>query len=203
MRVHKLSGMVIRVAVILLCLVLFSSHLASGMFARYAVNETEDGNAHAAKYGVKVIAADNAVPIDDQGNVSYRFKVDNSGSDISVRCSSILVSFMKPDETSNPAPVTETVAPTEVAPDDTVFGEVTLDGYAANRIEDKGDTVEYTFDIDNQIEAGGTSGMYTLSFTATKGLWTETTDTSLADNTIKIERDKYPVNIFVSSEQIN
>ena len=80
MRVKKLSGIVMRIAVILLCLVLFSAHLASGMFARYSTTAEGQDTARTAKYNVQIVPDPDYqgyFDFDAVGNCSYPFKITN------------------------------------------------------------------------------------------------------------------------------
>lgn len=65
-----------RLAVILLCLVLFSSHLASGMFARYIASSEFDDAAQVAKIDLKVVEIEQ-LSVDSMGNGTYKFIVKN------------------------------------------------------------------------------------------------------------------------------
>ena len=83
---HK-SNIPIRIAVILLCAVLFSSHLASGMLAKYTTGYSGDDNA-------KVVGVDLDVVNLALSNDGYTFDVQN-GSDVAFDYD-ILVTFDNP-----------------------------------------------------------------------------------------------------------
>lgn len=78
MRVDKLSGIVLRVTAILICLVLFSAHLASGMFAKYTAGASEESSARVAKLGRVKIIEEEALSLDSVGNGTYKFLVKNN-----------------------------------------------------------------------------------------------------------------------------
>lgn len=78
MRVKRLSGIVMRIAVVLLCLVLFSAHLASGMFARYSTSASSDASVRAAKYQVQIIpVTTGGLTFNETGEGTYQFRVSN------------------------------------------------------------------------------------------------------------------------------
>ena len=93
MRVKNPSGIIMRIAIILLCLVLFSAHLASGMFARYTTTLTKDGSGRVAKASVSVLPGEGfdtditgniPVSVTPSGDATYRFKVKND-SDFAIK----------------------------------------------------------------------------------------------------------------------
>lgn len=75
MRVKNPSGIIMRIAIILLCLVLFSAHLASGMFARYTVAGNGTAASRAAKIDLKVTSAQTG--LDDDGKYAFSVKNDS------------------------------------------------------------------------------------------------------------------------------
>lgn len=77
MRVKKLSGIVTRLAAILLCLVLFSAHLASGMFAKYTSGASVNDSARVAKVQRIEVIEQEALTLDSVGNGTYKFLVKN------------------------------------------------------------------------------------------------------------------------------
>lgn len=78
MRVNKLSGIVMRVTAVLICLVLFSAHLASGMFAKYTSGASVESSVRVAKLGRVQIIEQEALDIDSVGNGTYKFLVKNN-----------------------------------------------------------------------------------------------------------------------------
>ena len=81
MKVNKLSGIFIRAAAVLICLVLFSAHLASGMFAKYAVGASGGSNARVARFDVSIEKTAD-LTFDDSGNGTYKFCVINKNSEV-------------------------------------------------------------------------------------------------------------------------
>lgn len=92
MKTKSALGIIARVACVLLCLVLFSAHLCSGMFARYNSGGEVTGSATVAKANIVVDSVpptqsgEDPVPVtfDDAGNGSYTFKVTND-SEVALR----------------------------------------------------------------------------------------------------------------------
>ena len=191
MKVKNLSGIVMRVAAILICLVLFSSHLASGMFARYIVSESGKGGAHVASYDVCIVPVDNGQTdvigtTSPDGVVTYRFKVDNSKSDVAVEAK---LSVMFSDSEI------ESVAGK--------FDSVKIDGHEPAEIKDEGNRHIYVFDITDKLSAHNTSAVHTLTFNTSLS-WQETTDTQLNDTEIHANTgQKYPVEVLADVSQIN
>lgn len=191
MKVKNLSGIIMRVAAILICLVLFSSHLASGMFARYTVSGKGNGGAHAASYDVGVVPADDGQTgvigtTSPDGVVTYRFIVDNSNSDVAVE-SRLSVAFIDSES--------ETVVGK--------FDSVQIDDYDPVEVRDEGNRHIYVFDITDQLSAHRTSAVHTLTFNTSLS-WKETTDTQLNDTEIQANvGQKYPVEVFADVVQIN
>lgn len=191
MKVKNLSGIIMRVAAILICLVLFSSHLASGMFARYTVSGKGNGGAHAASYDVGVVPADDSQTgvigtTSPDGIVTYRFIVDNSNSDVAVE-SRLSVAFIDSES--------ETVVGK--------FDSVQIDDYDPVEVRDEGNRQIYVFDITDQLSAHRTSAVHTLTFNTSLS-WKETTDTQLNDTEIQANvGQKYPVEVFADVVQIN
>lgn len=180
----KLSSIVIRTTVVLLCLVLFSSHLASGMFARYTVSADQHGTASVAKYGVKVISSQSGDPLDNadvNGNVNYVFKVDNSTSEVAVIITKIKVVISDVNDLHN---------------------GVKLNGFDASEKISESESVTYVFDQALFLSPGSTSDEFSLSFNIASS-WKETTDNTLAADTITVNNTNYPVSILVDAEQVN
>lgn len=198
MRVSRLSGIVMRIAVILLCLVLFSAHLASGMFAKYTNGSSIADTARAAKYGVTVVPASDYVAkgdpleVDMSGNAEYKFYVDNTKSEVAVKYD-LYIAFADCYDGS-----------TKIADVDDMFKNVRLNGQEASRIATEGDRyIHYVFTNAGTLEPGTTSGEFTFTFNVSPS-YTETVDTSLAANTIKVDtRYKFPIQVFVHAEQID
>lgn len=156
MRVNKLSGIVIRLAAILMCLVLFSSHLASGMFARYTTGASGTGSSRVAKVDVRVIEKD-PLSLDNLGNGSYKFLVKNNSETafqyvikLRIASTSEYLSLFSPSGISS--------ACTDVKLTDasgTITGNVTSD-----------DSL-YTFAVTEPLKPDSESDVYTLTFKAT------------------------------------
>ncbi|MBQ3265842.1 MAG: hypothetical protein IJH07_08730 [Ruminococcus sp.] len=191
MRVNKLSGIVMRITVILLCLVLFSSHLAAGMFAKYAASSENKGDARAARYGgVQVVPVDsednpgNPMSCDVNGGVSYRFKVDNSSSEVPVKYN-LRISFAKAAEN--------------------FYSGVKLNDTELSAPAVSDDAIIYSYESVDPLKPGIVSDEFVLTFNVdTPSIWTETMDDTLPDNSIQIaERNKYPISIFVDAVQID
>lgn len=88
MNKNRSIGIIARVACVLLCLVLFSAHLCSGMFARYSVVGERGGLAHAATANVKAVEAE-AMSVDANGNGTYRFTLVNQ-SEAAMDCNLVI-----------------------------------------------------------------------------------------------------------------
>lgn len=207
MRAKNLSGIVMRISVILLCLVLFSSHLASGMFARYTVSDSEGGNAHAAKYGVKIVAVDDGDPLslsNINGDVSYRFKVDNANSEVAVKYETLQIAFSDcyADVDGTRTKVSEVK---DMVRDVKLFGKAGGNDveYGCTDIIEQDNGVVYVFAVYKMLRPGSSSPEFTLKFN-TFPSWEHHVDDNLDDNTIRIDnRYKYPVSIFADAVQID
>lgn len=192
MKVKNLSGIIMRVAAILICLVLFSSHLASGMFARYTVSGGGDGSAHVASYHVEIVPADNNQSealgtTSNSGDVAYRFIVDNSETDVAVQYS-LSVAFY------------DSVDGNDVLDK---FDNVKIDNFEPVDFKDDSNRRVYVFDITDTLEPHSTSAVHTLTFNTSLS-WTETTDVQLPYTAIQVNTgNKYPVEVFADVTQIN
>lgn len=196
MNEKRLSGIVMRITVVLLCLVLFSSHLASGMFAKYAVTASEEDAAGAAKYGVKIVSVTDGDLVDltnINGDVAYEFRVDNSLSEVKIKYQKIQISFADCYENG-----------TKTSDVEDMYRDVKLNGLTFDSYyTDDSDNVVYVFNVDGTIQPGSASEVFTLTFN-TYPSWTETKDDSLGNTELRVDnRYKYPINIFVDAEQIN
>ena len=78
MRVKNSSSIIMRIAVILLCLVLFSAHLASGMFARYTTSVQAKDGARIANLGVTISDVSQTSITDDGQYTTFSCTVDNT-----------------------------------------------------------------------------------------------------------------------------
>ena len=193
MKVKNLSGIVMRIAAVLICLVLFSAHLASGMFARYVISAKEDSSARVASYHVEIVPADNNQSdalgaTSNNGDVSYRFIVDNSKTDVAVKYS-LSVAFYD--------------SVTDTALDK--FNNVKIDNFDPVEIKDEPDSNRhvYVFDITDELKPHSTSAVHTLTFNTSLS-WTEAVDYQLADTAIQVNTgNKYPVEVFADVTQIN
>lgn len=198
MNEKRLSGIVMRITVVLLCLVLFSSHLASGMFARYTVSASEEDTARAAKYGVKIVSDSEGDPLplinnNLNGDVEYKFRVDNSTSEVPIKYETIQISFSDCYE-----------GDVKMSDVEDMYRNVKLNGNEPNQIITQNDrNTIFVFNVNRMLRPGSTSSDFTLTFN-TYPSWTETMDDSLGDTEIKVDnRYRYPINIFVDAEQIN
>ena len=151
MRVNKLSGIVMRAAAILICLVLFSAHLASGMFARYTTGAANSGNVRVAKFNVNVIEQE-ALTLDADGNGTYKFLVKNN-SETGFRYD-IKLKITSTDE------YLETFGASAVAKACT---DVKLNGVEGTPSSDGS---VYTFSITDALAPDSESGIYTITFKA-------------------------------------
>ena len=88
MKKNRTFGVIARVACVLLCLVLFSAHLCSGMFARYTVGGIESSSSYAAAANVKAVQAE-AMSVDANGNGTYRFTLVNQ-SNVAMDCDLVI-----------------------------------------------------------------------------------------------------------------
>lgn len=83
----RLGSLMIRVALILLCLVMISIHLMSGMYARYTTNGTGSDDARVAKFDVDITGdpVDLVVSCTENPQTgTYKITVDNI-SEVAVR----------------------------------------------------------------------------------------------------------------------
>lgn len=88
----RLGSLMIRVALILLCLVMISIHLMSGMYARYTTKGSGGDDARVAKFNVVVtgVSADSIVVYSETEGDVYSIRVENRSEvavsyDISVK----------------------------------------------------------------------------------------------------------------------
>ena len=150
MRVNKLSGIVMRVTAILICLVLFSAHLASGMFAKYTAKAEEQSDARVAKFNVSVKET-TPLSFDDSGIGTYQFYIYNKDSEVAYRCDDIIVKV-------------NAVDPSGVfSADDLARActEVKLNGNDGTYSES---TNSYTFSVSDRVDQRMQSDVYTLTF---------------------------------------
>lgn len=75
----QLGSLMIRIALILLCLVMVSIHLMSGMYARYTTKASGSDSARVAKFDVKITgdATDLEVSCTANDDGSYKITVEN------------------------------------------------------------------------------------------------------------------------------
>lgn len=92
-REKRLSVIVMNIALILLCLVLFTAHLSSGMFARYVTTAQGEAYSRTADYDVEItpVGSDTFVVTEKDsadnnryGEAEYSFKITNK-SEVPVR----------------------------------------------------------------------------------------------------------------------
>lgn len=150
MRVNKLSGIVMRVTAVLICLVLFSAHLASGMFAKYTSKVEEQSDARVAKFNVSVKETA-PLSFDESGIGTYQFYVYNQDSEVAFQCDDIIVRFNAVDNSGLFSASELTNACTEAK----------LNGNAGTY---SASTNSYTFSVADRVERGSQSGVYTLTF---------------------------------------
>lgn len=152
MRANNLSGIVLRVAAVLLCLVLFSAHLASGMFAKYSVGTSESNDAQVAKIDVSAVETQ-ALTLDNDGNATYKFLVKNNSEvayqyDVCVRIAT----------TSEYAEIFD---PSEIAG---ACSDIKLNDVSGT-LSASGS--KYTFSVSDYIAPDSESDEYVLTFKAT------------------------------------
>ena len=153
MRVNKLSGIVMRVAAILICLVLFSAHLASGMFAKYATGVSADSSARAAKFHVEVKES-SALTFDDSGNGTYQFYVYNQDSEVAFQYDIIVrVKAADPSGLFSASEVANACTDLRLN-----YKNSTYDGTYSEGSN------SYTFSVSDRLEPGMDSEVYTLTF---------------------------------------
>lgn len=144
MRVKNPSGIIMRIAVILLCLVLFSAHLASGMFARYTTSASANGGARVAKLDFSRVSS-TLDSIDDDGTVHYTVTVNNSSE--SLFSYDLIITLGRSSNNFNPADFLQSV---------------TIDGYTeAPEVSD--DKLTYTFNDAGHIGAADPTQVHQLS----------------------------------------
>lgn len=179
MKVNNLSGIVIRVAAILICLVLFSSHLASGMFARYTTGASNSGNARVAKFEVNVIEKE-ALALDTNGNGTYQFLVKNN-SETGFRYDIKLKITSTDEYLSTYGASAIAKACTNVKMND-VEGTPSSDGSV------------YTFSVSDVLAPDSESGVYTITFKATDLVEQE------EDHSPYMSNDTIPIDFKVSAK---
>ena len=202
MRVRRLSCVLLRAALILLCLVTASSHFLSGMLAKYSFSEEGSGYAGVAIFDTSIIpkypgVADPIQLTDSLGSVSYKFNVDNRGSQVSVNYG-IVVAFSDCYDGS------DKLADVEDMYTNVKLNGNTYDACVPMEVTD-GDAryVYYYFNNLGALEAGEESGDYNLTFNIAPS-FKETTDTTLDDGTIYIDySNRFPVKVYVHAEQID
>lgn len=151
MRVNKFSGIALRLAAVMLCLVLFSAHLASGMFARYTTGASGGSSARVAKVGVEIIEQE-ALTLDSVGNGTYKFLVKNTSETafrydvkLKITADEEYVDLYGADEIAK--------ACTDVKVND-VEGTPSSDGSL------------YTFSLQDDLDPDSESDVYTITFKA-------------------------------------
>lgn len=202
MRSHRLSCAVIRTALILLCLVTVSSHFLSRTLAKYILSAEGEDHAFVAKFDTTVIpkypgVADPIQLSDASGNVSYKFNIDNRGSQVAVNCG-IVVEFSDcydgSDKIADVEDMFVNVKLNGSTYDERVLGQVT-DGDARS--------VYYYFNDLEELAPGEKSGDYNLTFNIAPS-FKKTSDTTLDDGTIYIDySNRFPVKVYVHAEQID
>lgn len=149
MRVNKLSGIIMRVTAVLICLVLFSAHLASGMFAKYTAGASEESSARVAKFYVEVKES-SALTFDNSGNGTYQFYVYNQDSEVAFQYD-IVVKIKAAD----PSGIFDASDIANACTDVKLNGS---DGtYSASNNS-------YTFSVADTLKPGTDSEVYTLTF---------------------------------------
>lgn len=88
MRNKRKSSVIFRTALVLLCLVLFSAHLSSGMLAKYTFSSAKGGTAFPAKSDI-TITSTAAPDLAVDGTAEYAFNMENTG-DVTVYYSVIV-----------------------------------------------------------------------------------------------------------------
>ena len=91
---NKKVNIPIRIASVMLCLVLFSLYMTSGMFAKYATGGTSSGNGRVAKFSVTATDQGKSEYVFDQAAAqqpdgSYEVTIEND-SEVAVRYTIIL-----------------------------------------------------------------------------------------------------------------
>lgn len=108
---NRTFGIVARIACVLLCLVLFSAHLCSGMFARYSIIGEGKGSGRVARANIAVErltsdtsgADSDSVSFNEEGNGTYSFKVTNHSEvalrvDMLIELKALATSDFNPDD---------------------------------------------------------------------------------------------------------
>lgn len=90
MKTKRALSIVARAACVLLCLVLFSAHLCSGMFARYTNKGEGASSARVAALNVYLTPENEEVEVTSTGDASYPFSVTNA-SDVAVSYDIVIV----------------------------------------------------------------------------------------------------------------
>ena len=202
MRANRLSSILMRIAFLLFCLVLFSMHILSGTFAKFTVSAKGEGAARTAGFDTSIIpqypgAADPIQLTDAAGNVSYRFNVDNRGTEVSVKYG-IVVEFSDCYDGDY-----------KIADVEDMFTNVKLNGSVYNSCESEdvigGDIGRlcYYFNDVGILGPGEKSGDYNLTFNISPS-FKETTDITLDDGSIYIDySNRFPIRIYVRAEQVD
>lgn len=176
MRIKHMSNVIFRVALILLCLVLFSAHLSSGMLAKYTSAGVGDDVSRVAHPEYTVTSTQTGPTITSAGLGTYDFTVTNTGE---ITADLSLYIYLMSD-TLNSAQLTK------------AFSNVTVNG---TDCQFDADEKAYICPLDVFTPADSVD--YTLSFRARDLAATSTA----ASPTAKYENIK--VNIAVKSVQID
>ena len=197
MRAKRHSSIGLCAVVILLCLVMSSGYLAMGSLARFNASADADVSAKIAHIGTTVIpkypgVADPLALSDSSGNVTYRFHVDNRGSEVAVKYGIEVVFFDCYDGEEKIDDVEDAV--TNV--------KVNSNACTSYSSDDEG-SIHYFFNDLGYLEPGAQSDVCSLTFNISES-FQETTDTTLDDGMIYFDAaNRFPIQIFVRSEQVD
>ena len=158
----KRRNIPIRIAAILLCAVLFSAHLASGMFAKYTVGVSDSSYARAAKVDLKIVESE-PLTVSSLGEGTYKFSVKNNSEVafnynivVSISFPTSIVTRSFGDERilgtiKNPVINTETGVPSE---DDMSY---TFSGFSTLAPGSSSDELVFTFSAEDLAAASRAS----------------------------------------------
>ena len=176
MRKKQRSSIIFRVALILFCLVLFSSHLSSGILAKYKIEGTGSNTAKVAQPDITVASAQSAPTIAADGSATYTFTVTNSGE--TAVSYSLLVSFE-----------TGTLSSDDV---DLAFSNVKLDGVSGTY-----DSSSYAFVFADlgALEPDADPASHTLTF--------DTNDFVITDSSITNSNNSYKtIKVLITAKAV-
>lgn len=157
--------LLLRIALILLCMVAFSTSMLAGLYARYTAKGRGDDTARVAKFGVTVEGFSKDVTVDaSEGETSgtYTFTVHNENVEVAITYD-LVITFEQP----LPAGVSLRLGEKTVTPVGNTYTFSNIASLAPGTLGEE-HTLIFTLNLDDFTEnASGPSVTETVNFTAT------------------------------------